>query len=159
VPDLTRAIARLLVDEELRRDPVAAAERLGIPELARLDPAQLEAQARTLLRKRFHEVRKLVPQTIANLGPQAACRFEEFAHGFWPTGHRRHLQDALRFCEALGSQANRAETHRVRFALGPGRMALYVVSDLLLLGRRRRALQILFRGRRIREWAVFFRLD
>ena len=69
----------------------------GIVGLARLDPVGLTHQAETLLQKRWHEVTKLLPSTIAELGSEAEELFRYLALKSWPEGHRRHALDAADF--------------------------------------------------------------
>jgi hypothetical protein len=154
--DLTTVLGRLLSDPALRatlrRDPEAAARALDADPatLAAVDSDGLEQQAETLLEKRFHEVGKLLPRTVAALGPDAERRFREHAAGFWPEGHRRHAEDASAFGRWLQGRRlphSRSELNRHRFALGARRFSLGFVNDAWVGGRSRRALQILYRRR------------
>src|SRR5689334_8958389 len=94
--DPVTVLGRLLADPslcaELRRDPAALARRLDVDAeaLRGLDLEGMEAQAETLLDKRFHEVGKLLPRTLAALGEAARPLFREHAGRTWPSGHRRH---------------------------------------------------------------------
>jgi hypothetical protein len=154
--DAVTVLGRLLADSglraELRRDPEALARTLEADpaELRALDPAGLEAQAATLIEKRFHEAGKLLPATMAGLGDEARPLFREHAERIWPQGHRRHAEDAAafgRFLEARKLPRCRSELSRLRFALGRRRFVLAFVPDAWAGGRRRWALQILFRRR------------
>lgn len=171
--DFTAALGRLLSDSGLRRkfsaDPGDAIRRLGAgPEEASsmlaLDPSELEAQARTLLRKRLGEVRRLLPRTFARVGSSAEALFREHAESFWPQGHRRHVEDALRFTRFLAEREVRglcrAEVNVLRFRLGGGRFSLHPVGDLFVKGRGRRALQILVRkaDRSVAQFALYLGL-
>ena len=65
---------------------------------------QLEEQAQSLIRKRWHAVARLIPDTIGS-GPQQEMRslFEFYATRHWPGDFRRHWLDAhefLRFLDA-----------------------------------------------------------
>ncbi|MGZ0172527.1 MAG: hypothetical protein ACKVHE_23555 [Planctomycetales bacterium] len=137
VPDAEVAVlARLLSDVELRRRFVEDPERVAleitdapllVTFLVGLNPAQLEAQAVTLVSKRQHEVSELLPKTWRRLGATAASLFRAYAAGsVWPGGHTRHLQDAEAFARWLTTKADcrpeMAEWNRVRFALS-GRRA------------------------------------
>jgi len=152
--DATTVLGRLLADPglraELRRDPDALAKTLDADpaELRGLDPAGLEAQAETLLEKRFHEAGKLLPATMAGLGDEATPLFRQHAERLWPQGHRRHAEDAAafgRFLEERKLPRCRSELNRLRFALGPRRFSVAFVPDARAGGRRRAALQILYR--------------
>ncbi len=158
--DLTTALGRLLSDAALRRehvrDPRALARRLEVDaaHLAAflgLDRDGLEIQAETLIAKRFHEVAGMLPETTARLGATARARFFEFAETAWPTGHRRHLADAVAFCRFLarrgGPRPCDAEFNRLGFALDRRWLALHLVRRYPNPARHRAALQILFRRR------------
>jgi hypothetical protein len=163
--DAVTVLGRLLADAalraELRRDPDALARMLGADpaELRGLDPAGLEAQAETLLVKRFHEVGKLLPLTMAGLGEGAKALFREHAGRGWPQGHRRHAEDAAafgRFLEERTLPRSRSELSRLRFAVGPRRLSLSFVRDAWVGGRPRPALQILYRrGGAVRSLALY----
>ncbi len=173
--DFTTALARLLTDRSLlesyRVDARETAERLSVrpsdvDAFLSLDAADLEAQAETLVRKRFHEVAGMIPETITGLGGREEARhaFEEYAATRWPGGHRRHLADAVAFCAHLLGQERRtvcrAEYHRLRFVLCRRRFAIHLVRDLVVDGRARPALQILYgaRGDSPRQIALFVAL-
>jgi hypothetical protein len=152
--DAVTVLGRLLADSalraELRRDPEALARTLDADpaELRALDPAGLEAQAETLLEKRFHEAGKLLPATMAGLGELAKPLFREHAEGIWPQGHRRHAEDAAafgRFLEERKLPRCRSELKRLCFTLGPENWSISFVPDAWAGGRRRAALQILCR--------------
>jgi hypothetical protein len=163
--DATSVLGRLLADPalraELRRDPGALARTLDVDpaELEGLDPAGLDAQAETLLEKRFHEAGKLLPRTMAGLGAEAKPLFRSHAERSWPQGQRRHAQDAAafgRFLEERRLPRCRSELNRLRFALGHGRLSFGFVRDAWVGGRSRSALQILYRGRSgVRSLALY----
>lgn len=67
-----------------------------------LDADQVGRFARSLIAKRFGEVARLIPGTIALLGGQPARRaFGDYAEEVATEGHRRHLADALGFLDRL----------------------------------------------------------
>lgn len=151
--ELTTVLGRLLADPalraEFRRDPAATARELDA-DLSGIDPVELECQAATLVDKRFHEVAKLLPRTIALLGADAARVFGAHAGLFWPEGHRRHAEDAVafgRFLQERRFPCCRSELHRLLFAMGKGRLSFRFVPDAWVGGRARRALQVLYRRR------------
>ena len=107
---MTSALALLLSDPALRvrlkADAAKLARDLELPPpdaaiLCSLNPAGVEAQAATLLAKRRGEVARIVPRTWKMLTPAASEIFEEYASHHWPTGHRRHPEDALAFLRFL----------------------------------------------------------
>jgi hypothetical protein len=165
--DFTTALARLLGNAALREkfatDPSAVAEQMGIRDedrasLIALPSAELEFQAGTLLRKRFHEARKLAPKTFSQLGQESWNRFKNYADSHWPEGHQRHVLDALAFCEHLQTPSN-SERNRLHFIASRRRLMLRWTTDLP--GTANLALQILRRSRdgAIRESAIYFGLQ
>lgn len=169
--DLTAALARLLSDASLRRDfardPVEVAHGLDVAETHRvafcsLRAEQLEAQARVLLDKRFHAVADLLPRTMMRLGDDARALFDAHALSFWPTGHRRHLEDAVAFTEFVISRhpmfVDVAEINRLRFLKCDGRIRLHFAGVRVPGSRPRRAVQLLFRaardGSNARSWLL-----
>ncbi|QDU96424.1 hypothetical protein [Lignipirellula cremea] len=125
--DLTTALGLLLSNRELRRRlreaPAEVACELGLsgPEeeaLRQIDLDGLERQAAALLGKRWWEVGKLLPLTIAALGSEAREVFEFYATRRWPDGHRRHAVDAVEFLAFLKQNGlpavSTAEARRVR---------------------------------------------
>lgn len=124
---LVAAVAKLLSNYELRQQfeqaPELVANQLGVGEeefgaFISLSPLQLERQANTLLNKRWHEIRRLVPLTIESLGKEAHDLFRFYATKDWPIGHRRHPADALRFMQFLVAnkikEPNKMEWKRMR---------------------------------------------
>ena len=138
--DSVSALARLLTDRTLRdrhrEDPEAVAAALGCAgvdadKLIALDPTQIAEQADGLIRKRYHEVRALLPETMAHLGGRAVRLFFEFAENHWPYGHRRHQEDALAFCRSLVNSGHcreaKFEHNLLRFQLRQKRFGLHLV--------------------------------
>ena len=108
--DFVTALARLLSDPSLRlqfcEEPEHVARQIGVAQedwhsFVSISPEQLNRQAETLLNKRWHEVRRLVPKTIEMLGSEAVDLFRFYATKEWPQGHRRHSVDAHRFLRFL----------------------------------------------------------
>ena len=159
----TEALAQMLSNRELRvhfrDDPQAVAVRLRVPDesvsaFLTLDPDQLDRQADCLVRKRFHEVTHLIPGTIRRLGPEAEALFLEFAATVWPEGHRRHHEDAERFCDWLSRHRRcpeaRFEGNLLRFRNHRRKFAVHVVRGEA--AGPRLTLQVLFqRKHHIRE--------
>ena len=54
-----------------------------------------------LINERWFEVRKLIPKTIGQLGAEGRELFQYYANHKWPSGHRRHPQDAMGFLRFL----------------------------------------------------------
>lgn len=169
-PDEWVAIqARLLGSTALRRllreDPNAFARQLGIGEptlreLTSVDATALERQAQGLLEKRWHEIRKRIPRTAAQLGSKGYELFLVDAERTWPEGHRRHWLDAWAFV----NQRQRAEDSRVDAA--EAAMLQFIVEERRLRvclhrrinGARHSAgpgIQILWRTSRVRSWNCY----
>ena len=109
-PDLISAIGRLLSNPVLRanfsKSPREIARGMGLSGnetelLVQIDVASLDRQAETLMQKRWHEVTKLLPNTIAQIGDEAETLFRYFARHSWPEGHLRHYVDAHNFVSFL----------------------------------------------------------
>jgi len=165
--DLDTAIGRLLTDPELRksfrRNSAITAEQIELNQSDRLafmalNTEQIEAKAQTLIRKRFHEIKQLLPYTLERMGKEGRVHFLEYAFANWPTGHRRHFYDALEFCKYLINYripVNTAEYYRIRFLATRRRFAVYFVKDMFVRGRFRRGFQILFcKSGQPREYAL-----
>ena len=89
-----------------RSDPRETAGRLGLAAhdldaFLDLNADQLDRQAFALVAKRWHEVVRLAPNTVGNLGDEGPQLFRFHAQSYWPDGHRRHLLDARRFLQFL----------------------------------------------------------
>lgn len=121
------AIGRLLNSQELRdqfeASPEQVAQELNIASedlaaFVSLDRDQLRRHADTLLDKRWHEIRRLLPMTISELGQRAEEIFRFYATNDWPVGHRRPPVDAFRFLEFLTAnqiqEPNQVELKRIR---------------------------------------------
>ena len=87
--------------------------------LAQIDAGSLEHQADTLIQKRWHEVTKLLPNTIEKIDDVWTI-FRYFATRSWPEGHLRHFVDAHNFVSFLEEnqivKVDAAEKRRVRSA-------------------------------------------
>ena len=114
---MVEALGRLLSSHALRtqfaESAESVAELLNVcaterPAFVLLDLEQVMAQARILIDKRWHEIRKLAPKTVSGLGPDGKEMFDFFADHYWPEGHLRHVQDAHQFFQFL--IANKAGT-------------------------------------------------
>lgn len=125
--DFVTALARLLSNATLRAKfivaPNSVADELNVASLDRsafvaLDPSELEEQATVMINKRWHEVERLIPKTVEGLGTSAQDMFRFFANQDWPTGHRRHPEDALRFIQFIEAnklaKPNQKELARLR---------------------------------------------
>ncbi len=167
--DLTTALARLLSDASLReayrQDRRGTAARLAVRAADRsgflsLDPGLLDRQADTLLNKRLHEVRRLLPETFTRMGAEAPSLFRTYAQTRWPVGHMRHLDDAVAFCRHLiangTGKVNRAELNRMRFVLRRQHLAVHLVPDLMMAGHPRPGVQLLYcpRGQSPRQFVL-----
>lgn len=167
--DFITALARLLRDGTLRddyaRDPAVVARTLGVDadDLATflaLAPAELEAQAAVLLRKRFDLVRVALPRTLAACGEEAWPEFCRYARTIWPPAERTTARDALGFCVHLDrvrpGVACARERKRMEFFVGRARIAVTFLRAAPFRGGIRPGLVVFLRkrGDDWREWLV-----
>ncbi len=104
-----QALAALYTDaaalEDFARDPDAFARRFGGRPAERvlreLDTRRLVWFARSLRVKRCREAEKLVPFVAAALGSRFDAEFLAYAVTAIPGGARKHLADAMAFCDHL----------------------------------------------------------
>jgi hypothetical protein len=75
-----------------------------ISELASVLPDELNLFAESLLFKRLREVEKLLPRTKQFLSADFEKYFREFSTTFLPASIKKHLEDAVQFCEFLIKQ-------------------------------------------------------
>lgn len=159
--DVVNALGQLLHDQRLLRRFVenreAVIEELGITKdqsafFLNLKDDQLKTQADSLVRKRCGEVAELIPKTWGRLDKKAAYSFNQYAsESRWPDGHRRHFLDASQFCEFLRRQASSAylksEHHWIKFLCHPKCISVVFVSDFIVKGKKRFAIQCCYRHR------------
>lgn len=154
------ALARLLSNRDLRRrfreDPDRTAAEWGIARhdlraLTAIAPDELERQADGLISKRFHEVRGLLPWTCSELGGGARKHFIRFAATRWPTGHKRHVEDAVGFCRYLSGinagKINRFEWGWLEFVLSDRRFRVRGFTDWIRNGKPRSGIVVMLRKR------------
>ncbi|MDH5327319.1 MAG: hypothetical protein OEZ68_11625 [Gammaproteobacteria bacterium] len=164
------ALAVLLSDRDLRQrfveNPLSVLPLWSLPEseqkmLLQLRADQLNIQAAILIRKRLREVAKWIPLTIEGLGADAYALFDQYAECYWPHTHRRHQEDAKRFCEHLktkGYPYNRSEYNRVRFENSSRRCAVTYAGDAWVHGRKTAVLQFMVRRKQQpQEWRFYIR--
>jgi len=105
-------LARLYTDEALLREFLLDREsfcskRAG--EMAdffrEIDGRQLEFFADSLRHKRMHEVEKLIPMTASALGEKFHDEFHCHSERVIASGEKKHLADAMAFCERLMEKA------------------------------------------------------
>lgn len=159
--DYVTALARLLSSQALRRqfksDPQGVADALKITEPDReyfvtLMPEQIDSQAALLLSKRKREVYKIMPQTFKQLGKRLASVFMEYANGYWPGGHHRHMLDAFQFCRYLKKHNlpfNHSEFNHIKFLRSRNKIGVAVAKDVTVNGRYYPAIQFFYRLRGI----------
>ena len=154
--DFTTALACLLRDGRrrnlFRSSAASTADELNVRAEDRaaflmLSPAELDAQADLLLRKRLEHVKRLAPELCARLTGHLWPCFQEYARNLWP---QDAIRDALHFCEhVLLNDAQlvlRTELNRLRFLASSAQMRVYLVRDFRVGNRRRNGIQILRRG-------------
>ena len=167
--DFTTAFARLLVDPALRRTyrhkPAVVARQLAVAENQRkafcnLDPDNLERQAAGLISKRRYEVARIIPQTWNRLTvAEESALFQNHAIAYWPTGHKRHQQDAVEFCRFLIRHDKRlvvrSEFNWLRFRLGHHWVRIHCTRDLILDGQLHSGIQFCYRWRGKARWYAY----
>ncbi len=171
--DFVTALGRLLQSGPLRdafaADPAEVARQIGLNESEqgawlRLAPAELEAQAVVLLKKRFDLVRRGLPRTCQALGgegKEAWKMFRTYARDYWPDQKNPVADDARGFCETLRRTRPdalcRIEYHRVRFLCDGSRWSVRWLTAVPFRNGFRPGVQIFLRGRSARwhEWVVF----
>ena len=171
--DFITAFGRLLRDGAMRDDfaanPSAVALRLDLTEgdcaaLTQLIPADLEFQARILIRKRLDIVHRIIPETCRALDAEAWSVFHAYARTTWPTSGQSAAHDAHGFCRLLQQHQPDAlcevELNRVRFALSRRRFVLHFIHRKSTRNESKPALQVFWRfgQRRWREITFYFKL-
>ena len=108
VLELQQLLARLYTDpwllEQYLADPAGFSSRYAPGDagfVGQIDPWQLKFFALSLRSKRAGEVKKLLPLTLSALSGRFEDEFETHAAAVIPTGDRKHLADAMAFCEHL----------------------------------------------------------
>ena len=152
------AQTRLLIDANLRcrfrSNPDSVAHELAIGDSEKrlfvsLDPAELEAQAESLIRKRFHEVQQRLPKTCDGMGEHRLNVFRRYARQHWPTGHERHHTDAVEFGAYLQGLRTGLlfvpEWNRERFTLSRKRWCVNLLRPNGNWVTRRFGIELLFR--------------
>lgn len=167
--DAIEALGLLLRDRALRKrfasDQSAVVKELGVASdqatfLCELNVQQLDAQARSLIRKRQAEVARLVPETWLRLGPEAHLQFRQYAdQSPWPEGHRRHVIDADRFCTFLQNRGApehlKSEHHPVAFLAGNRPFSVKILTDLMVGEKERWAIQFCLRRKGFVTYKAF----
>jgi hypothetical protein len=166
--DFITAFGRLLRDGNLRDafamnpEAVAAQVRLrpsDLPSWLQLAPADVEAQAVTLLRKRLDLVKYFAPETCRQPGEKLWPAFLGYSRANWPPEGCAKFFDAFQFCQHLKSLAPgtvaTVEWNRLEFALSKRRMAIHYVRPPTAGKQPRRGIQFFVRGPR-QSWREFF---
>ena len=108
--DVQNFLARIYTDENLRREFLSAPEKIGqannlsgteINELAEVFPEELNSFAESLFYKRLREVEKFLPLTKHLLEQDFEKHFRLFAESYLPSTVKKHLEDAVEFCNYL----------------------------------------------------------
>lgn len=164
--DFITALGRVLHDGTLRdafaHDATAFVKTIDLREsdqasFLRLSPTDLEVQARVLLRKRFDQVRRLLPRTCQALGKSAWEHFVVSVRSSEAYGNDTKVQDAYRFCTHVArvqtSGVCAREFNRCRFAISRRGVSLHLVKE----SGRIPAIQLFvrLRGERWREWRIY----
>jgi hypothetical protein len=169
--DLTSALGKLLSDPSLREafalDSKLVAQKLALRKedfaaFVSLDPMEIEVQAQTLIKKRLHGVRQLLPKTFTALQNDSVLLFEKYAPTYWPEGQTRYIQDANHFMNYLiekkDSRICKLERNFLHFNFGRQHLACHFITNSILNGKRRNAFQVLYRGptQATRQLVLFF---
>jgi hypothetical protein len=157
--NLVTALGRLLYDGRLRdafaTAPEEVIEQLGLrandrPALLAVSAAELECQAKVLLRKRFDAIAHLIPDTLSALGEKAWLAFQDYGRQYWPDGKNKELQDVTQFMrhcmEKHRKDVSSRERNKIAFISSNQRTAVHWVRDVRFRNRHRRGLQILVRN-------------
>lgn len=145
-------LAKLYTTPELRDEffarPHETGARFGMTEkesddLALVVRDELEYFASSLIQKRLQEVEKLLPLTSRFAGGDFRSGFREFAATFVPNGVKKHLEDALAFCDFLAArevvpEIARFERKKLAFAASDDRFACCLTSVDPVTGERTR---------------------
>lgn len=103
-------LARLLTDENLRRNFLSEPEKIGaaygltgndVTELSEILPEQLAFFSDSLFWKRMREAEKFLPLTKRALKDKFPVLFRQFSETFQPHSVKKHLEDAVEFCRFL----------------------------------------------------------
>ena len=150
----TLLLTRVALRREFRLDPRSALFHEGVTEeefreLPAWNPDELEAQAHTLVEKRWHEVQQLLFSTLSDGGARYRECFGEYAPTNWPEGHQRHLIDAVRFADHLSRNGNQRDlgwrVNLLRFRLERSRFRVHWVRSLPVCSRWSCGVQVLYR--------------
>ena len=158
--DFPTALTRLLSQSDLRArfrlTPDVAMAEMNLRKeeraaLLSLDLDDLDRQANSLIAKRFHEVRRLLPVTMGSLINDGRPQFFLYAAKRWPNGQKRHIDDAVAFCYFIERKClglvNRFERMWLEFILAEGRIQIRWVPDFTNRGRLWIAVVIMYRNR------------
>ncbi len=103
-------LARLYTDENFRQRFLSEPEKTGkeiglseneITEAAEIIPDELNFFADSLFWKRLREAEKFLPETKKVLGEDFTNLFREFSRNYIPQTVKKHLEDAVEFCDFL----------------------------------------------------------
>ncbi len=103
-------LAKVFTDENLREKFLSEPLKIGkqndlseteIEQICSMLPEQIKVFADSLFYKRLREVEKILPLTRKFLGESFESHFRRFAAGFVPQTIKKHLEDAIEFCELL----------------------------------------------------------
>jgi hypothetical protein len=111
-------LAKLYTEPEFRQkfldEPIKIGTQNGlneaeIKEISESMAEELKFFSDSLFWKRFREVEKLLPKTKETLGKDFEPLFREFSANYFPESIKKHLEDAIKFCEFLESETLKPE--------------------------------------------------
>jgi len=140
--DVQNFTARIYTDEALRREFFLAPERIGkennltdreTAELAAVYPEELNLFAESLVWKRLREVEKLLPLTLRHSGENFENYFRNFSQNFNPQSVKKHLEDAIHFCNYLQISESIAELVRNAAKFEQSKLEFWALNKRLIV--------------------------
>jgi len=114
-------LARLYTDPEFLREFIDLPHRTGVDaglspneatDIAAISRGELSFFSESLYWKRRRKVAKFLPLVRMSLASEFDSKFREFAFVFNPATLKKHLEDALGFCDFLSSDVTTSDLSR-----------------------------------------------
>lgn len=97
------------LDEPIKIGAENGLNEAEIKEISEAMADELKFFSDSLFWKRFREVEKLLPKTKETLGKDFEQLFREFSANYFPDSIKKHLEDAIEFCEFLETKSLKSE--------------------------------------------------